>query len=233
MAIKNLTAWDDITQGKLMDTTVTIDSNNGDLATSGAVSMDRALISAGEGSVKLSIVGSDNQATNITFVMPDNVGTEGQVLVTDGNGVLSFTPNGIQSVVAEDTNAITITGTTNLTIALNAELEGLSGLAANGLVGRTATGTYANRTLTAGESDNISITNGNGVAGNPIIELASEVTLTTLGTTNLNFQFMTTATRDAITSPSVGAIVCVSDDSGTTSKLCVWTGAAWQTIAVV
>jgi len=51
--------------------------------------------------------------------------------------------------------------------AFDADLTALAGLAANGMISRTGAGTAAVRTITAGAG--ISITNGDGVAGNPTI----------------------------------------------------------------
>ena len=65
---------------------------------------------------------------------------------------------------------ITTSGT--ITLTLNSELQGLSALSANGITTRTAPGTYASRTLT-GTAGNIVITNGDGVVGNPTVNLAT------------------------------------------------------------
>jgi len=65
---------------------------------------------------------------------------------------------------------ITTAGT--ITLTLGVELQGLSALSANGLVARTTTGTYASRTVT-GTAANIVVTDGNGVSGNPTINLAT------------------------------------------------------------
>ncbi len=56
--------------------------------------------------------------------------------------------------------------------AWSTALDGLAALAANGSVTRTGAGTYASRTLTAG-SGNVLVTQGDGVAGNPTIDLPS------------------------------------------------------------
>jgi hypothetical protein len=52
----------------------------------------------------------------------------------------------------------------------DAELDGVSALAANGMVARTAAGTYASRTL-AGTAGNISVADGDGVLGAPTFNL--------------------------------------------------------------
>lgn len=65
---------------------------------------------------------------------------------------------------------ITTSGT--ITLTLGTELQGLSALAATGLVARTSAGAYAPRTIT-GTSGNIVITDGDGVNGNPTVNLAA------------------------------------------------------------
>jgi hypothetical protein len=69
----------------------------------------------------------------------------------------------------------TITGTG--TIELTGQALALHNLATNGLIARTGAGTVAGRTLTG--STSISVTNGNGVSGNPTI---SAIFGTTAGT---------------------------------------------------
>lgn len=51
------------------------------------------------------------------------------------------------------------------------DLDALAGLASTGLLARTGSGTAAARTLTAG-SGQVTVTNGNGVSGNPTVDLA-------------------------------------------------------------
>jgi hypothetical protein len=51
--------------------------------------------------------------------------------------------------------------------AFDADLSALAGLASNGMIARTGAGTAAVRTITAGAG--ITVTNGDGVAGNPTV----------------------------------------------------------------
>ena len=57
--------------------------------------------------------------------------------------------------------------------AYSAELAGLAGLSSNGMLARTASGTYVARTLATGSSTRIAITNPDGVAGAPSFDLAT------------------------------------------------------------
>lgn len=80
-------------------------------------------------------------------------------------------------------SAITSTGTP--TFALANDLAGVEGLSGTGLAARTATDTWATRTLT-GTSNKIDIANGDGVSGNPTFTMSStyvgQSSITTLGT---------------------------------------------------
>ena len=57
------------------------------------------------------------------------------------------------------------------TFVLSDDLAGLEGLSTTGLVTRTASNTYTTRTLT-GPAAGISISNGDGVSGNPTLCLS-------------------------------------------------------------
>lgn len=64
-------------------------------------------------------------------------------------------------------------GTTSGVQAWDAELDALAGVASAGLLARTGAGTAEARTLTAGATNILTVTNGNGVSGNPTVELAT------------------------------------------------------------
>jgi Head domain of trimeric autotransporter adhesin len=111
---------------------------------------------------------------------------------------------------------ITTSGT--ITLTLGSELQGLSGLAASGIISRTGAGTYASRTLT-GTASNITVTNGDGIAGNPTINLATvtqgsgsgfvKITLDTFGRVTGN----TTVLASDITSLVDATYVNVTGDT--------------------
>ena len=65
----------------------------------------------------------------------------------------------------------------NPTFVLANDLAAYEGLAANGMVARTATDTAAVRTIT-GTANEITLTNGDGVSGNPTVSIPTAVTFT-------------------------------------------------------
>ena len=70
-------------------------------------------------------------------------------------------------------------------VALTGQALAVHNLATNGLITRTGAGTVAGRTLT-GTSNRLTVTNGDGVSGDPTVDIAStyvgQSTITTLGT---------------------------------------------------
>lgn len=107
----------------------------------------------------------------------------------------------VTSVAVSGSTGLTVSGSPittggTITLTLGSELQGLSSLATNGILARTAAGTYAARTIT-GTAGNISVTNGDGVAGAPTINLV------TAGTSVSNlFQKITTDTYGRVTATS-------------------------------
>jgi len=89
-------------------------------------------------------------------------------LVSDGAGVISV--SGVSA--AELAHLIGVTSPLQAQIdskqASDAELTALAGLITNGIIVKTGAGTAETRTLTAGTG--INITNGDGIAGNPVID---------------------------------------------------------------
>lgn len=94
-------------------------------------------------------------------------------IVDASNGVDPVTSVGLStssSGVTVGGGPITSTGT--LSVDLNDELQALAEATGNGLVVRAADATYVNRTITA-NSSNINVDNGDGITGNPLIDLSS------------------------------------------------------------
>lgn len=81
---------------------------------------------------------------------------------------------------------LTITGAASaITFALANDLAALEGLGSTGLAARTAADTWAQRTIT-GTASRLTVTQGDGIAGNPTLDIstsyAGQATITTLGT---------------------------------------------------
>lgn len=70
-------------------------------------------------------------------------------------------------------------------IALTGQALALHNLGTNGVIARTGSGTVAGRTIT-GTSNRLTVTNGDGVSGNPTLDISTsyvgQATITTLGT---------------------------------------------------
>lgn len=92
-----------------------------------------------------------------------------RITVTNGDGVAGNpTVDLATTVTGATTNGITYDNFGRITAA--ADL-----IASNGLVARTAAGTWAARSLATASSARITVTNGDGVAGNPTVDLASGI----------------------------------------------------------
>jgi hypothetical protein len=125
------------------------------------------------GASALTVVGI--QGRSVTSTAP----TSNQVLKWNGS---AWAPADDEEGTGTVTSIVTnngITGgpiTTSGTIGLTGQALALHNLSSNGLIARTGSGTVAARTITAGSG--ISVTNGNGVSGNPTITNEGVTSLT-------------------------------------------------------
>lgn len=112
----------------------------------------------------------------ISAIGPDNAAIE----ALTGTGIATRTGIetwALRSLVAPAAG-ITVTNADgaagNPTLVLANDLAAVEGLAANGMAARTAANTWAVRTITA-PAAGITVSNGDGVAGNPTLALANDL----------------------------------------------------------
>lgn len=90
---------------------------------------------------------------------------------------------------------------------LDSDLTAIAALSTTGLISRTASGTAATRTITA-NSSKIAITNGDGVSGNPTVDVTeANLTLDNIGGILSKSKGGAGADMSAVTFPSTGTIV--------------------------
>ena len=122
------------------------------------------------------------------------IGSTGDVLTVSG-GVPVWAPPATSGTVTsvnitQPAAGITATGgpitsSGSITLTLANDLAAVEGLSSTGIAVRTATDTWAQRSV-AGVSNRTTVTNGDGVSGNPTVDISSsyvgQTSITTLGT---------------------------------------------------
>ncbi|ARW57078.1 outer membrane protein [Synechococcus phage S-B64] len=131
-------------------------------------------------------------ATPTTVVNRDSNGdfAANQITVNNGIGALAGIQGNATTADALRTartitidgvvdGSVSFDGSANVTISTvynDADITALAAMAGTGFVSRTAANTYAQRTLQVTASSGITLTNADGVAGNPTINVASAST---------------------------------------------------------
>jgi hypothetical protein len=142
-----------------------------------------------------------------TITVRDNVFTVTDQ--TDTTKAFVFEASGITTATTRTLTIPNASGTIALTAdlasyqPLDADLTAIAALASTGIAVRTASNTWAQRTITAGTA--IAVTNGDGVSGNPTIALS-----------HLGIQ--------SLTDPNADRILFWDDSAGATAWLTVSTG---------
>ena len=135
------------------------------------------------------------QASDATLTALAAYNTNGLMTQTGADTFTGRTLTGPAAGISV-TNGSGVAG--NPTLALANDLAAVEGLASNGLAARTASDTWAVRTLT-GTANNVTVTNGDGVSGNPTISLDTRILTQTL-------TYMVDGGGSAITTGSKGFI---------------------------
>jgi hypothetical protein len=164
---------------------------------------------AGDPTIAVTGIGSTIQAWDTDLDGLAAMSGTGLVARTGGGTYAQRTLTGPAAGITV-TNGSGVAG--NPTLALANDLAAVEGLAANGIAVRTATDTWAARTLT-GPAAGISVSNGDGVAGNPTLALANDLAaLEGLGSTGIAVR----TGSDAWTQRSVaaGSGISVTNGSG-------------------
>lgn len=158
--------------------------------------------------------------------------TASRALVSDGSGVVS-----VSAVTSTELGYVSgVTSAIQTQIdgkqPLDSDLTAVAGLSSTGLVARTGSGTAAVRTISAGSSK-ISISNGDGVSGNPSVDVSeSNLTLNNIGGTlgiskGGTGQTTANAALNALLPTQSGAAGKVLSSNGTDTS---WASAASSTL---
>lgn len=97
-----------------------------------------------------------------------------------------------------------------LTSGLDADLQAIAALTSAGVLVRTADDTWALRTIT-GTANEVTVTNGDGVLGNPTVSLPAALTFTGKTVTGGTFDSAVSYNKIAITAPATGATLTIAD----------------------
>jgi microcystin-dependent protein len=111
-----------------------------------------------------------------TTIAVANGGT-GQTTYTNGQLLIGNTTGNTltKATLTAPAAGISITnGTGSITFGLANDLAAVEGLSSTGIATRTATDTWAVRTIT-GTADRLTVTNGNGVSGNPTLDVSTSL----------------------------------------------------------
>ncbi len=186
----------------------------GSIATAVAMSGDATIVASGALTLATvnANVGSFGSASSVSAITVNAKG-----LVT------SAASTAIQIAESQVTNLVTDLSNKQ---PLAANLTALAAFVSTGLIAQTVSGTFAARTIT-GTASNIVVTNGDGIAGNPTINLATAGTAGTYGSatqvpvfTTDAFGRITSVTNTTITGGSsvtsvfgrTGVVVAATND---------------------
>lgn len=134
-----------------------------------------------------SIVHSAVQYDGVTGNILPNALVRGGIVTSLGSGSYgTVTSVGLTAPAAGITvSGSPVTGSGSITLSLADDLAALEAMAGTGIVARTASNTYSQRTIT-GTANKIDVADGSGVSGNPTVTISAtyvgQTSITTLGT---------------------------------------------------
>jgi len=126
-------------------------------------------------------------AGNVTLVTGTMVPDDRTLTVSTGNGITG------------GASAVNLTANRSWTLGLTGQALAVHNLATNGIIARTGTDTVAARTITA--STGVTVTNGDGVSGNPTISIGQAVATTS----NVQFNSLGVGTAASTTAGEIRA----------------------------
>ncbi len=131
------------------------------------------------GQATITTLGTISTGTWSATTIAVNKGGTGQTSYTDGQLLIGNTTGNTltKASLTAPAAGLTITGGSgSITFALANDLSAVEGLSTTGLATRTASDTWTTRTIT-GTSNEVSVSNGDGVSGAPTLSLPSTLAL--------------------------------------------------------
>lgn len=149
---------------------VTTTELGGDITAAGEALLDDANAAAQRATLDLE-PGTDVQAYDATLAAWAAYNTNGLLTQTAADTFTGRTLTGPAAGISVS-NGNGVSG--NPTLALANDLSAVEGLGSTGIAVRSASDTWVQRTITASSSTEVTVTNGDGVSGNPVIKLVNK-----------------------------------------------------------